>query len=426
MKKQILAIVFSLFLIPVFLLVNLGRTSAAVSTLAYTSFDVGDSTMRVRSIQSDGTVDTQLSSGIDAMEGAWEVIWSPDGTKIAYSVSDVGGIPSNLYVMEADGSNETAITTSGFSGVYGVSWSPDSSKLAFIESDDGGATYNIYSANADGTSKTQLSNGDSDTCPKWASTNSKIIFVSQRDADYELYSMNPDGSGEVNITSTTGADGFFSGTFCSFDISPDGSTIAFSSDRSDPGTTTQLYSMNISGGSVTALTAYGAGSMSITPSWSNNGTQIAFGSNQHNIAGGVSAFQVYSMTSSGDSETQLTSLGANIFMSTQLLGGVDWSPDDSQIAFASTRNGGQIQAFIMSADGSNQTQLVATNMSYRATWQPSSSSPTPTPTPSSGSSSSSSAATLAETGDSFYWLYIVALVLSGAGVIGLTKRLARR
>ena len=52
--------------------------------------------------------------------------WSPDGSKIAFS-SNRDDQFGEIYVMNADGSAQTQLTTSGFDGY--PDWSPDGTKL---------------------------------------------------------------------------------------------------------------------------------------------------------------------------------------------------------------------------------------------------------------------------------------------------------
>ena len=77
--------------------------------------------------------------------------WSPDGTKIAFT-SDRDGIPK-IYVMNADGTNQTRITDNPASD-EAPAWSPDGSKIAFTSDRDGNPE--IYVMNADGTDQTRL------------------------------------------------------------------------------------------------------------------------------------------------------------------------------------------------------------------------------------------------------------------------------
>jgi Tol biopolymer transport system component len=86
--------------------------------------------------------------------------------------------------------------------------------------------------------------------------NGKIAFSSNRDGDFEIYSMNADGSGVTQLTNNSASD--FQPAW-----SPDGTKIAFTSNR-DPGDpdcdgefvlcNTEIYVMNADGSGQTRLT----------------------------------------------------------------------------------------------------------------------------------------------------------------------------
>ena len=89
--------------------------------------------------------------------------WSPDGTKIAFDSSRDGN--TEIYVMDADGSNQINLTNnSAFDGCF--DWSPDGSKIVFT-SDRGGnfvsritsdniTMSEIYVMDANGSNQTRL------------------------------------------------------------------------------------------------------------------------------------------------------------------------------------------------------------------------------------------------------------------------------
>ena len=100
--------------------------------------------------------------------------WSPDGSKIAFnSLRDYNW---EIYVMDADGSNQTRLTNNGACDMA-PRWSPDGTKIAF-DSDREGYQYvqrrkeygnfEVYVMDADGSNQTRLTNNPAfDESPSW-------------------------------------------------------------------------------------------------------------------------------------------------------------------------------------------------------------------------------------------------------------------
>ena len=79
-------------------------------------------------------------------------------------------------------------------------------RIAFASDRDG--NFEIYVMNADGSNQTNLTNDPAgDLAPIWSPDGSRIAFASSRDGNPEVYVMNADGSGLANLTGNPDYDG---------------------------------------------------------------------------------------------------------------------------------------------------------------------------------------------------------------------------
>jgi len=191
--------------------------------------------------------------------------WSPKGDRIAfYSQGDI-------WIVNSDGSHPRNIT-SGPGSDFFPSWSPDGRRIVFDSNRDAGDNehdYEIYIAEADGSATVRV-HGSSrrDRMPDWSPDGKQIAFMSGRDGEWDIWVMNLDGSGPVNVTPGNGR----SDTLPSW--SPDGSLIAFLS--RNPGGEMRVYVIRPDGTGERLLTEH-AWATTSRPSWSPDGSQIAFG-----------------------------------------------------------------------------------------------------------------------------------------------------
>ena len=137
--------------------------------------------------------------------------WSPDAQSIAYTSwrsSGAGGfgsyqdiIISNIY----KGSRETPANGNPEKQNYLPAWSPDGTKVAFTLSQ--GGNQEIYVMNRDGSGLRRLTtNPDIDTSPTWSPNGSQIAWVSGRTGNPNIYIMNADGTGQQKLTNENWAD----------------------------------------------------------------------------------------------------------------------------------------------------------------------------------------------------------------------------
>ena len=104
---------------------------------------------------------------------------SPDGTKLVFQ-GTIGTDPtSQIYVSAIDGSGIVPLTaeTSATGDANYPVWSPDGSKIAYIGVQDG--LEQVFVMNADGSGKTQLTTDavNHDQVPDWSPDGSKIAYA---------------------------------------------------------------------------------------------------------------------------------------------------------------------------------------------------------------------------------------------------------
>ena len=144
--------------------------------------------------------------------------------------------------------------------------SPLWGKIAFDSLRDG--NYEIYTMESDGSHQTRLTfNEVTDVNPAWSPNGQQIAFHSYRDGEKnpEIYVMDADGTNQRRLTHHPGMDGYP-------DWSPDGKQIAFDSGRNG-NATSEIFVMDTNGGNVRQITRMGFASR---PKWSPNGRRILF------------------------------------------------------------------------------------------------------------------------------------------------------
>ena len=256
----------------------------APGLIAYSSYR--DEDWEIYVMNADGSGQVNLTNSSD---GELYASWSPDGARIAFTCH-YNRASYGICVMNADGSDLTELADFGASPAWvpdGLSilfngignsddyeccymmradgselgklslftpddqnpvWSPDGAWLAFtVRYDPGGnqfhnSEFGIYVMRADGSDRVKLASDG--ILPDWSPGGAQIAFTSFRDGNAEVYTMNPDGSGQTRLTTNKAYDG--SPTW-----SPDGNWIAFMSDRDG---NDEIYLMNADGSGQTRLT----------------------------------------------------------------------------------------------------------------------------------------------------------------------------
>ena len=191
-----------------------------------------------------------------------------------------------------------------------------------------------------------------DRHPSWAPDGSRIAFASDKDGDFDLYTVDENGENRTRMTNSSGDD-------VQPDWSPDGSKIAFASDQASA--VHQVYWMDVKTGHQQKLTQSNFDTR--YPRWSPDGTQVAFRSAVVDRGRPIGSRQIWQVRADGTGLKSLINDGDrnddHVF-----------SPDIKQIAFTSSRDD---NTDIYSFDRDSLQTLRLTrdpSADYQSNWSP--------------------------------------------------------
>jgi Tol biopolymer transport system component len=262
----------------------------SVPSIAYQSREPADRRWYVYVMDSNGSNRQRLIEGQSGFLSAPS--WSPDGSQITF-VSDRDGNP-DVWVMNSDGSEAVNITNEDAKD-HSPAWSPDGEWIAFASVRDS-LYWELYIMRPDGSDVQRLTwwEDASDLSPTWSPDGTRLAFASKRDGNWEIYTMDRDGSNLVRLTDDPADDDNPA-------WSPDGSRIAFSSTRDG---FAEIYVMPVVGGQAVNV-SNAPFSTEHGPTWSPDGGRIAFYSDRDG------EWDIYVMASDGSDVVKLTGDNSN-------------------------------------------------------------------------------------------------------------------
>ena len=211
----------------------------------------------------DGSNERRLlaPAGVDIEDPAW----SPDGRLIAYI--RIAGASKAMHVMNVDGSADRVLTPPNQSPIH-PAWMPDSASILYCTDDDlhppQKNAAEIYRIDVASRKIATLISGGVNTYPVPSPDGTRIAFRKMVDTNSEVFIANIDGTGVRNLTNHPAFDGWPA-------WSPDGRRIAFASNRNSA---YQVFVMDVDGSNV-KLVANTEG-RATAPQWSKDGRFIYF------------------------------------------------------------------------------------------------------------------------------------------------------
>ncbi|MBI3666028.1 MAG: PD40 domain-containing protein [Acidobacteria bacterium] len=284
-----------------------------------------------------------------------ESYFSPDGKRLIFQSTRDGAKCDQIYIMNTDGSGVRMVSTGKGRTTCGY-FLPDNKHILYASTHETGAecppspdrsrgyvwavypSYDLYVATDTGQIVRRLTDQpgyDAEATVNWKT--GKIVYTSLASGDLDLWSMNLDGAGHLQLTRDVGYDG---GPV----YSRDGKKIVWRGNHpstpaaietykkllADNLTTPmkmELYVADSDGSHARQITNFGCASFA--PAFTPDGKRILFASNKNNCDG--RKFELFLVDADGSNLEQVTFF--NGFTSFP-----EFSPDGRQLVFTSDLN----------------------------------------------------------------------------------------
>ena len=243
-----------------------------------------------------------------------------EALKITYCSNIYGNF--DVVISDVEGMKPQQITNRDQRDGY-PAVSPDGKTIAFYGY-YGRETWSIHTINVDGSERKRLTHEENklDSSPSWTPDGKQILFARVDGEEHEIWIMNADGSQQKQIEGISGGGP---------NITKAGRLLYYSHFPNK-----EICIADIDGSNSIALTSNDTDDAN--PDMSPDGTKIAFMSDRDG------SIEIYTMGADGSNQTRLTFEGANW--------DPIWSPDGTRILFNGIRDGNN-DIFVMNSDGSS-------------------------------------------------------------------------
>jgi gamma-glutamyltranspeptidase/glutathione hydrolase len=268
------------------------------------------------------------------VRGAREPSWSPDGKRLAFSYLD------RIWIAAPDGRNGKALRPDSTDVERDPSWSTDGRSIVFAA--DTGNGFDVYVAAAGGGEVKRLTSQPGDErWPSWTA-DGRIIFSHRDGIRWRLFVIAATAATSPTSTAAkadpqplfpdTAADDEWQGR-----VSPDGTRIAYVSDRDSEDGDSDLWIAELKVGPKERVTrsrlVRGRGAEWF-PTWSPDGSRLAYFAVREGL-GAVWAVGVDQSAAAGSDPSPAARRPAETPVLVSRHGGAPaWSPDGKRIAIA--------------------------------------------------------------------------------------------
>ncbi len=286
-----------------------------------------------------GIVEAEIQPLTFGPDKASNPFWSPEGDRIVFLSFDADSGNTDIQVMDADGSEKKQLTSNTSADFFlSNPWSPNGQKLLFIS--DRSGTYDLWSMNPDGSGNNQLTNGahivpwlhgPAGYGATWSPQGDRIAYTSCWYENEDIRDITSDGQGnELKI-------------------------VNFSKIRREA----DIWVMKADGGVKQRLTTSGNARQ---PAWRPSSDEIAY------LFFRPEGNEIRIMQDDGSKKRHITSVGENV-------GTFDWSPDGNSITYNAitlVTNATQFSSalWIINADGDHKQQLTSGNLDSSPVFSP--------------------------------------------------------
>ncbi len=159
-------------------------TVLAATTLTGNAYATGESSPKIIEKPTVNIVDGKITPEVlEAMGRVSEVVASPDGKKIVFTLTyeDIEENKGNaeIYIADIDGKNITRLThTAGSES--NLCWLNGGAQIAYLSKSEADSSTQIFVMNADGSNRRQVSNAANGvTCFKFSADGTKVVYGSE-------------------------------------------------------------------------------------------------------------------------------------------------------------------------------------------------------------------------------------------------------